>query len=181
MKTRKTMIMLGLIITSILSATVISAIAQPVPLPEPMPIEVPPPPQIDQNYTKLQISPRHEFLRIKPGDTKEIKVTVKNMENKTVSTEVKVVIPPYGENILDTKWITVTPSNADIQADEKQEYTIKVEIPEDATLGHYSASIAFTNDTFPTPYPVPYPKYINSFELSVKVWKEPTIRIYTRY
>lgn len=114
MKTRKTMIMLGLIITSIFSATVISAIAQPVPLPEPMPVVAPSPPQIDQNYTKLQISPRYGDLQIKPGENKEIKVTVKNMENKTVSTEVKVVIPPYGENILDTKWITVTPESADI-------------------------------------------------------------------
>lgn len=48
-------------------------------------------------------------------------------------------------------------------------------------LGHYGAMIAFTKDTFQTPYPVPFPNYINSFMLSVNVWKEPTIRIYTRY
>ncbi|MFQ6056662.1 MAG: hypothetical protein ACE5J3_11850 [Methanosarcinales archaeon] len=175
-------IVLGLVLVSIFSVSAYSAIAQPVPLPPPpVPIEVTPLPLEKPDFTKLQITPRYGNLQIKPGESKEIKVKVKNLENKTVKTQVIVEIPPYGEYLLEKEWIKVTPSSAEIPADGKQEYTIKVSIPKDAEIGYYSGVIAFTNDTFPTPYPTPFPEYVNSFRLSVNVWKPPVIQFYPRY
>ena len=37
-----------------------------------------------------------------------------------------------------------------IKAGEEQKFTVKVNIPEDAEIGRYSAQIVFTNDTMPT-------------------------------
>ncbi|MFQ6071848.1 MAG: S-layer protein domain-containing protein [Methanosarcinales archaeon] len=138
------------------------------------PIVVTPTPMEPQNYTRLHISPSYSNLQIKPGDAKEIKIKVKNPENETVATKVRIITPPYSENILDKKWITVTPNSADLPANKKQEYTIKVAIPEDAKLGYYSAMIAFTNDTVEE-------RYVNAFYLSIRVWKPPVISIKTRY
>jgi len=182
MRKKYYLIVLGLVLVSIFSVSAYSAIAIPEPPPLVTPVEVTPPPPIEkQDFTKLQITPRYGNLQIKPGESKEIKVKVKNLENKTVQTKVIVEIPRYGEYLLEEDWIKVTPSSAEIPADGKQEYTIKVSIPEDASVGYYSGVIAFTNETFPTPYPTPYPEYVNFFRLSVNVWKPPVIQFYPRY
>ncbi|MFQ6073436.1 MAG: hypothetical protein ACE5KT_12165, partial [Methanosarcinales archaeon] len=172
-------IVLGLVLVSIFSVSAYGEIVRPVPTP--VPIEVTPLPLEKPDFTKLQITPRYGNLQIKPGESKEIKVKVKNLENKTVKTQVIVEIPPYGEYLLEKEWIKVTPSSAEIPADGKQEYTIKVSIPKDAEIGYYSGVIAFTNETYPTPYPTPFPEYVNSFRLSVKVWKPPVIQFYPKY
>ncbi|MFQ6061905.1 MAG: hypothetical protein ACE5J9_01855, partial [Methanosarcinales archaeon] len=176
------LIVLGLVLFFI-SVSVYSTIAQPVPIEveELALIEVTPSPLEKPDFTKLQITPRYGNLQIKPSESKEIKVTVKNLENKTVQTQVLVEIPPYGEYLLEEEWIKVTPSSAEIPEGGKQEYTIKVSIPEDAEIGYYSGVIAFTNETYPTPYPTPFPEYVNSFRLSVKVWKPPVIQFYPKY
>jgi len=91
------------------------------------------------------------------------------------------VIAPYGEYVMDKDWITVTPESAEIPAGESQKFTIKVQVPEDATRGYYNAQIVFTDEVMPTPYPSPYPSYIHAFQLSVDVWAPPRIQIMTPY
>jgi hypothetical protein len=124
------------------------------------------------DYKILQISPKHEWFELKPGGEKEFTVKVKNKDEETVSTSPRIEVQPY---FLEEDWITVEPGSAEIKAGGEQEYTVTVKIPEDAEIGHYSAQVVFTNDTMPTPYPAPFPMYVNSLMLSIQVWEPPKI------
>ncbi|KKH45133.1 hypothetical protein EO93_14535 [Methanosarcina sp. 1.H.A.2.2] len=135
----------------------------------------------DTDFAKLKINPRHSNTQLKPGSSDEITVTVTNKDNKTITVEPRVVLSPYMENIFEESWVTVTPARKDIEPDAKQEFTIKVNIPQDADIGNYGTDIAFTDDVMPTPYPTPYPQYINVMHLYVDVWTPPKIQIQTPY
>jgi len=147
-------------------------------------IGVPPMPVVKQtsyNFTKIEISPRFGNLRLQPGESKEITVTIKNKETTVVNVTPNVVIPPYSQNTLEKEWVAVTPGNAGIPAGESQKFTIKISVPEDATAGFYNAQIAFTDEVIPAPYPQPVPAYVNSFSLSLNIWTPPKIQIMTPY
>ncbi len=183
-----TKIVFGLLIMSIL--TVPNAAAK-VPVPEPMMIVgegvvsgesvVSNTAYPDMDFTKLQVNPGYSNMQIKPGNSDEVTVTVTNRDNETITAAPFVSIPPYSENLFEESWVTITPVSADIAPDAKQEFVIKVNIPQDADIGHYTTSIAFTEDMIPTPYPTPYPNYLNSMHFSVDVWTPPNIRIRTPY
>jgi hypothetical protein len=133
----------------------------------------------DADYTNLQISPRNEWFRIKPGGEKEFTVKVKNKENKSVFTSPRLETMLYGEYPLEEEWITFEPCSAEIESEEVQEYTITVKIPEDAEIGDYIAQIVFTNDTISTPYLLPFLPQPNAIILSV--WEPQKIMIQPRY
>ncbi len=63
-----------------------------------------------RNFTKLDISPRYGNVQLQPGENKELSVTVKNKETKSVKVSPIVVVPPYGEYLMDKAWITVSPA-----------------------------------------------------------------------
>nr|MBC8520844.1 hypothetical protein [Methanomicrobia archaeon] len=129
--------------------------------------------QVD--YKILQISPKHEWFELKPGGEKEFTVKVKNKDEEAVSISPRIEVQPFGEYFVEEEWITLEPGRAEIKAGDEQEYTVTVKIPEDAEIGHYSAQVVFTNDTMPTPYPAPFPMYVNSLMFSVHVWEPPKI------
>ncbi|MEA1943941.1 MAG: hypothetical protein U9N07_01150 [Euryarchaeota archaeon] len=131
----------------------------------------------DMNFSKLQISPRHSYTELMPGESEEITVTVTNKDNKTILVAPAVKDRPYNEYIFDETWVTVTPASAELKPDAEEEFTIAVTVPDDADRGHYGVQIAFTDDVMQTLYPMPYPNYINTFDLSVEVWKPPVIQI----
>ncbi len=133
------------------------------------------------NFTKIDISPQFGNFRLQPGESKEMTVTVRNKEKNTVNVKPETVILPYGGYVVDSGWITVTPGSADIPAGGSQKFTIKAEIPKDASIGSSSLQIAFTNETIPTPYSQPFPSYIHTLQLSVDVWTPPKIQIMTPY
>ncbi len=135
--------------------------------------------QVD--YKILQISPKNEWFELKPGGEKEFAVRVKNKDEGEVSTRPRIEVQPYGEYFLEEEWITVEPGSAEIKAGEEQEYIVTVKIPADAEIGHYNAQIVFTNDTMPSPYPAPFPVYVNSLMLSIQVWEPPKILIQPQY
>ncbi|VVB85167.1 Fn3-like domain protein [uncultured archaeon] len=132
------------------------------------------------NFTKLEISPGYGNIRLQPGESKEMNVTIKNKDNKTVSVRPNIVTMP-GEYVLDSAWIRITPDSADIPAGGSIKFTINASVPEDATVGYYSAEIAFTDEEMPTPYPQPFPYYIHALQLSVEIWSSPKIQISTPY
>jgi len=134
-----------------------------------------------QNFTKLEISPRYGNTQLQPGEDRELTVTIKNKEKKSITISPIVVVPPYGEYLMDNEWITVSPANIDIPAGESQKFTIKVVIPADASIGYYNANIAFTDEKMPTPYPEPFPNYVLSYSLSINLWAPPTIQISNQY
>jgi hypothetical protein len=157
-------------------------------VPEPMPVEPPmmvtPGDSIDladMDFQKLQISPRHSHMELEPGKSDEITVTVTNKENVTVPVNPVVVDQPYSDYIFDEDWITITPASTELEPDAEVEFTISVEIPDDAERGHYGLQVAFTDDVMPTPYPSPYPMYINALDLHISVWKAPVMQIQPRY
>ena len=45
---------------------------------------------------------------------------------------------------MDENWTIISPSEKTLKPGEKQEFQVKVSIPEDAYLGNYAALIAFT-------------------------------------
>ncbi len=135
----------------------------------------------DMNFSKLQISPRHSYTELMLGESEEITVTVTNKDNKTISVDPMVVSQPYSEYIFDETWVTVTPASAELKPDAEEEFIIAVTVPDDADRGHYGVQIAFTDDVMQTPYPTPYPNYINAFDFSVEVWKPPVIQIQPSY
>ena len=175
-------IVLGLLVISILA---VSNLAAADPAPEPMMINeemvVSENMYPDMEFAKLQINPRYSNMQLKPGGSDKFTVTVTNKDNETVTATPFVAVQPYSENLFEESWATITPASADIAPDARQEFVIEVNIPEDAYIGYYSTSIAFTENVMPTPYPMPYPEYLNSMHLSVDVWTPPNIQIQTPY
>jgi hypothetical protein len=176
--------MLGLLITSILA---VPNAAAEVPVPEPVMIDEGMTGSdsmyldMEMDFARLQINPGHSNMQIKPGNSDEVTVTVSNKDNETITAAPFVSVVPYSDNLFEESWVTITPVSADIAPDAKQEFVIEVNIPQDADIGHYSTSIAFTEDVMPTPYPTPYPDYLNSMHFSVEVWTPPNIQIQTPF
>ncbi|MCX9009501.1 MAG: hypothetical protein OIN66_00120 [Candidatus Methanoperedens sp.] len=133
------------------------------------------------NFTKIEISPQYSNFRLQPGESKEITVTVRNKEKKALTVKPNTVILPYGGYTVDTAWITVTPNSAEIPAGGSQKFTVKAEVPKDASIGNSGLQIAFTDEVMPMPYPQPIPNYIHAFQLSVEVWTPPKLQIMTPY
>jgi hypothetical protein len=177
-------IMLGLLITSILA---VPNAAAEVPVPEPIMIDEGMTGSdsmyldMEMDFARLQINPGHSNMQIKPGNSDKVTVTVTNKDNETITAAPFVSVVPYSDNLFEESWATITPVSADIAPDAKQEFVIEVNIPQDADIGHYSTSIAFTEDVMPTPYPTPYPDYLNSMHFSVEVWTPPNIQIQTPF
>ena len=179
-----TQIVFGLLIISILAVP--NAAAEiPVPVPELIMVEEG---MIDSgnmysdlDFARLQINPGYSNMQIKPGNSDEVTVTVTNKDNETITATPFVSVVPYSDILFEESWVTITPVNANIAPDAKQEFVIEVNIPQDADIGYYSTSIAFTEDVMPTPYPTPYPDYLNSMHFSVNVWTPPNIQIQTPY
>lgn len=146
------------------------------------PINVGVPDQIDMtNFTKIEISPQYGNFRLQPGESKEMTVTVRNKENKTVSVKPFTVLAPYGSYTAYPEWVTIAPETAKIPAGGSQKFTVKVTVPADASIGGSGLQIAFTNETMPAPYPMPYPNYIHVFQLSLDIWTMPKIQIMNQY
>ena len=184
-KTYGTVSTLLALMLMLVSASCITATTPPLEKAVPVLMEAPPPEDMlyvsDIDITKLQISPRHTGIELMPGESDEITVTVKNTNNETVSVNPMVVDQPYSEYIFEAEWINITPGSAELEADAEVEFTISVAIPDDAERGQYNTQIAFTDDLMPTPYPPPYPMYINALDLYISVWKLPVMQIQPRY
>jgi hypothetical protein len=138
-----------------------------------------PAPEQAINFTKIEISPQYSNFMLKPGESKDMTVTLKNKEKKAVSVKPNTVLMPYGGYNVDPEWINITPASAEIPAGGSQKFTIKVTVPNDASIGSSSVQIAFTNETMPTPYPVPIPNYIHALQLSLDIWTAPKMQIMT--
>jgi hypothetical protein len=146
----------------------------------PIPVGVPDQ-ALTPDFTKLEITPQYGNFMLQPGNSKEMTVTIKNKENKTVSVKPNTVMTPYSQYNLDPEWISVKPESAEIPAGGSQKFTVKVSVPSDATSGNSGAQIAFTNETMPMSYPMPVPSYVHVFQLSLDVWTTPKIQIAPQY
>lgn len=137
--------------------------------------------QIYKNFTRLQILPENDWLQIKPGEYKELKVVVRNLEEEAITTELYAGVSPFTECFIGSDWISATPKNIDIKPGEKQVYTLNISIPEDAEIGTYTVIVSFSNNTFSKPCLKTTSAYINAFDLLIEVWNPPKVDIQPLY
>ncbi|WP_269850932.1 COG1470 family protein [Methanosarcina horonobensis] len=96
-------------------------------------------------FEKISVDPSYQYLELKPGDSKNFTVTVKNNDNKTIELNPRLLIIPYTEKFIDESWVSISPSEKSLEPGEKEEFQVEVNLPENADLGNYAVLIAFTD------------------------------------
>lgn len=132
-------------------------------------------------FEKLRINPSYEYLEMEPGSEKSFSVTVENKDNKTITLSPEPIIVPYTENFIEKEWISTTPSEKKLEPGEKEEFEVKVAVPEDADLGSYSVLLAFGNNTPEEDVAGLYSNYPGTMQLNLQVWTPPKVQIMTSW
>jgi hypothetical protein len=86
--------------------------------------------------SKIVVKPSYTNVRLQPGESREIKVSVTNRGDETASIDPTLVIQPYTQNYLKDEWVVVTPASAELAPDAKQEFLVRISIPKNADLGY---------------------------------------------
>ncbi|NYT20027.1 MAG: hypothetical protein GKC08_07050 [Methanosarcinales archaeon] len=188
MKKYFTFITLGMLVLSIMAAGVAVAISEPV---DEEPVLIAEKitdngyyqdmmyPEAAREIVPLYVDPGYSYLTIKPGESEEVSVILYNHGEETRTVEPYLVPQFYSENELDEDWVTISPAKAEMEKGEKQEFTIKVSVPEDAELGYSSANVFFSG--LEGDIASLYPGYNGVLELSVNVWLPPNVEIFNSY
>lgn len=127
------------------------------------------------NYTRLYVDDRYQRLRLKPGESDSITLTVENGDEEPVAVSPTLYIPPRGQRPIDESWITIKEANTTLAPGEANEFEIVVSVPDDAELNRYGGMIAFTDEMIK--YPGRPDQPVHAVSLNVEVWREPTVRI----
>jgi len=134
------------------------------------------------NYTKIDIVPSYVHFMLKPGADNEQVISVRNRDDKTISVAPVIRQNPYnGPYQLETSWISISPSRADIPAGQSAKFTVRAAIPNDTRRGSYNTQLVFTDEQYPSPYPQSSPNYVHTASLSVDVAAGPVIRVDPTY
>ncbi|HKJ57668.1 MAG TPA: hypothetical protein VKA37_00435, partial [Halobacteriales archaeon] len=129
------------------------------------------------NYTRLYVDAERPYLQLKPGESDEFTVTVENGENEAVDLDPHLYVPPVGGPVLEASWVTIDGPDR-LVAGEEAEYTVTVEVPDDAEIGHYGGRVAFTDQT--VTYPGRPARPVHAEHVRVEVWREPAVQIESR-
>lgn len=132
-------------------------------------------------FDKLVVDPTYKYLQMQPGKSENFTVTVENRDNKTVELNPRLLIIPYTEKFIEESWISISPSEKSLKPGEKEEFEIKVNIPEDADIGNYAVLIAFAEDVPEGDVAGYYPNFPGTMQLNVQVWVPPSVQILTPY
>ena len=132
-------------------------------------------------FEKIRVDPAYKYLQLEPGDSENFTVTVENKDNKTIELKPKLLITPYTENFINESWISISPSEKALKPGEKEEFEVKVSIPEGADLGNYAVLIAFTENVPEGDVAGYYPNFPGTMQLNVQVWVPPEVQILTPY
>ena len=134
------------------------------------------------NFTKLEVIPSNMHFSLKPGETNEQTVMVRNRDSKTAIIQPAVKSIPYsGLYTMDSSWVAITPVNAEVPAGGSAKFTVTASVPSDALRGSYSTLVAFTDEVYPSPYSTPFLNYVHMMNLAVDVTSPPAIQISTPY
>jgi hypothetical protein len=134
------------------------------------------------NYTKLEINPTYSQVALKPGESKDITIMVRNRDRRTVTLTPRIRPQPYPLPYeLDPSWVTITPVSADIPEGGSAKFTVKVSAPADASRGSSTANLVFTDEEYPSAYPTPYPNYIHQMNLNVNIISPPVVQVSPMY
>jgi hypothetical protein len=132
-------------------------------------------------FEKIIVDPSYKYLQMKPGESANFSVTVENRDNKTIELRPMPLITPYTEKFINESWISISPSEKSLKPGEKEEFEVKVIIPEDAEIGNYAVLIAFTENVPEGDVAGYYPNFPGTMQLNVQVWVPPTVQILTPY
>jgi len=128
------------------------------------------------NYTRLYIDERYRTLERKPGESDTVTVSVENGESEAVDIAPRIATPPTrSQPPVEPDWVSISSDETTLDAGESTEVEIAVDVPDDAEIGDYRGTIAFTDET--VRYPGRPPQPIHSVSLSVDVWQEPTVQL----
>ncbi|MDA0524355.1 COG1470 family protein [Methanococcoides alaskense] len=136
-------------------------------------------PEIEKEIVPLLVDPGYSYLRIKPGESDEMTVVLFNHGKEPLTLEPYIAPKVFSDNMLDEDWVTISPAKAELKSGEKQEFTIKVSVPEDAALDNYDANVFFSD--LEGDVAALYPGYNGALELSVNVWLPPNVQIFNSY
>lgn len=136
-------------------------------------------PEAARETVPLYVDPGYSYLAIKPGESEEVTVALYNHGEETMTVEPRFVPKFFSDNVLEEEWVRISPAKAEIEAGETQEFTIKVSVPEDAELGHYSANVFFSG--LEGDVAAMYPGYNGALDLSVNVWLPPNMQVFNSY
>ncbi|RXA21328.1 hypothetical protein EQO05_02585 [Methanosarcina sp. MSH10X1] len=132
-------------------------------------------------FEKIRVDPAYKYLQLDPGNSDNFTVTVENQDNKTIRLKPELLITPYTENFMNENWTSISPSEKTLKPGEKQEFQVKVNIPEDADLGNYAALIAFTEKVPEGDIAGYYPNFPGTMQLNIELRVRPSIQILTPY
>lgn len=132
-------------------------------------------------FEKISVDPSYKYLELQPGDSKNFTVTVENNENKTIALNPRLVIIPYTEKYINESWVSISPSEKNLEPGEKEEFEVEVNLPEDADIGNYAVLIAFTEKVPEGDVAGYYPNFPGTMQLNLQVWAPPTVQILTPY
>ncbi|WP_440948445.1 COG1470 family protein [Methanosarcina sp. T3] len=135
------------------------------------------------NKTVLHdINPGYQDLYLQQGESSSFNVSFRNNDKKALEVEPKLITVPYSYfDDFDESWITISPASITVDPDEEQEFTVEVNVPEDADGGTYETYIAFTDDITPDSGEDFYAEYINVMYLSVTVPIYQKLELQTYY
>ncbi|WP_353633557.1 hypothetical protein ABSL23_09585 [Halobacterium sp. NMX12-1] len=127
------------------------------------------------NYTRLYVDEQYRSLRLKPGESDTVTITVENGEDEAVTISPHLFVPPRGERPVKESWVSIGSSDLEIGAGEERQFEVTVSVPEGAELNRYGGTIALTNETIS--YPGRPAQPVNGVSLNVEVWQEPNVRV----
>jgi hypothetical protein len=128
---------------------------------------------------KISVDPSYYYLMLQPGSSGNFTVTVTNKEDAAITVHPTMVVTPYTYSFMEESWVTITPSEAAIEAGEKAQFEVKVSIPEDAEIGSYAAMLAFMENV--PEGDILYQGFPGTVQLNVDVWTPPQVQILTTY
>ena len=129
-----------------------------------------------ETVTVHTINPTYLSMYRMSGTSEKFAVSFENDGNETLVITPKVVsMYNSGNNIIES-WITISPTNATVEPGAVQEFTVEVNVPEDAESAYYQTAIAFTDDLLPDST-----EYVNSMRLDISVQASPKIELQTGY
>jgi len=127
------------------------------------------------NYTQLYVEEQYRSLELKPGESETVSVDVENGEDKAITIKPHLYTHTLGEPPINEEWVSISDEELTLEKGETKTVDATVEIPEDADLGRYSGSLAFTDEM--VSYPGGPARPVHAANLNLEVSKQPTVTI----
>jgi hypothetical protein len=122
------------------------------------------------------ISPTSHYTYLVAGNSESFNVSFKNEGDETLTVTPKVALLNSNGNGIVESWITISPTEETVAQGESKEFTVKINVPENAGSGYYQAVIAFTDDLQPNSA-----NYVNAMQLEISVQAKPKIELQSTY